>query len=339
MLKNRIFTFDVSGGYHETLSFIVFNLFAVLLCVNSYAEFPHQFLFGHTGRALAVAFSLDGKWLASGGANEILVWEIGVDEPMYSLTGHTGKIEDLAFRSDGNLVSASLDGTIRLWNIREQQEIRAFEGHAGQVTSVDLNADGSRLVSGSRDRTLKLWAADTGESLLTLEGHTDVVWSVAFSPDGSIIAPDQRMARCVFGMPLMVCNFIAWMDIHKVCFLLRSIRMAIFIASGARDGTVRLWNINPVAPGGTHGETEPFATYDRQIMSVRFNPNGRLLAIGLLNSPLDNTLKLWDVSAHSELQSFDTQIIHDLSFSPTRPQLVSRRGSRGSDHISGIQVI
>ena len=71
------------------------------------------------------------------------------------------------------------------------------------------------------------------------------------------------------------------------------------IASGARDGTVRLWNINTAAPGDRIGETEPFATYDRQVMSVRFNPNGRLLAVGLLNSPADNTLKLWDVSTLS----------------------------------------
>ena len=309
-------------------SFSIF--FAVLSCVNSYAEFSHQFLFGHTGRALTVAFSLDGKWLASGGANEILIWEIGVNEPMYTLTGHTGKVEDLAFRSDGNLVSASLDGTIRLWNIQAQQEIRAFEGHAGQVTSVDFNADGSRIVSGSRDRTLKLWAADTGEVLLTLEGHTDVVWSVAFSPDDSIIASGSEDGT------VRLWNASDGSQLHILEGHTQGVLSVAFhpdgnlVASGARDGTVRLWNINPAAPGGAIDETEPFATYDRQVMSVRFNPNGRLLAIGLLNSPLDNTLKLWDVSARSELQSFDTQIIHDLSFSPTRPQLAVAGAAEGA---------
>ena len=309
-------------------SFSIF--FAVLFCVNSYADFPYQFLFGHTGRALTVAFSLDGKWLASGGAKEILIWEIGASEPMYTLTGHTGKVEDLAFRSNGNLVSASLDGTVRLWNIWAQQEIRRFEGHAGQVTSVDFNADGSRIVSGSRDRTLKLWEADTGALISTLEGHIDVVWSVAFNLDGSIIASGSEDGT------VRLWNASDGSQLQSLTGHTQGVLSVAFhpdgnlIASGGRDGTVRLWNINPVAPGDAIGETEPFTTYDRQVMSVRFNPNGRLLAAGLLNSPADKTLKLWDIFTRSELQSFDTQIVHDLSFSPTRPQLAVVGAAEGT---------
>ena len=301
------------------LSLSVF--FAVLFCVNSYAEFPHQFLFGHTGRALAVAFSLDGRWLASGGANEILIWEPGADEPIYTLTGHTGKIQDLAFRPNGNLASASVDGTVRLWDISTQQQIRVFEGHAGQVTSVDFNPSGKRIVSGSRDRTLKLWETDTGKLLATFEGHTDVVWSVAYSPDGSRIASGSedgtvRLWNASNGSPL-----------HSLTGHTQGVLSVVFhphsnlIASGARDGTIRLWHINSLEFSDPIGDAEPFATYDRQVMSVRFNPSGRILAIGLLNSPTDNTLKLWDVPTRFELQSFDTQIVHDLSFNPTHPQL------------------
>jgi len=300
----------------------LFSIFlAVLLCVNGYAEFPHQFLFGHTGRALAVAFSLDGKWLASGGANEILIWEPGADEPIYTLTGHTGKIQDLAFRPNGNLVSASVDGTVRLWDISTQQQIRVFEGHAGQVTSVDFNPSGRRIVSGSRDRTLKLWETDTGELLATFEGHTDVVWSVAYNPDGSIIASGSEDGT------VRLWNASDGSQLHSLTGHTQGVLSVVFhphsnlIASGARDGTVRLWNINSLESSDPIGEAEPFATYDRQVMSVHFNPSGRILAIGLLNSPTDNTLKLWDVPTRFELQSFDTQIVHDLSFNPTYPQL------------------
>ncbi len=303
---------------------------AVLLCVNGYAEFPHQFLFGHTGRALAVAFSLNGRWLASGGANEILIWEAGADKPIYTLTGHTGKIKDLAFRPNGNLASASVDGTVRLWNVSAQQEIRAFKGHAGQVTSVDFNPDGTRIVSGSRDRTLKLWKADTGELLATFEGHTDVVWSVAFSPDGRIIVSGSEDGT------VRLWDASDGSQLHSLTGHIKGVLSVAFhpdgnrIASGARDGTVRLWNINPAEPGAAIEETELFATYDRQVMLVRFNPNGRILAVGLLDSPTDNTLKLWEVVTRSELQSFDTQIIHDLSFNQTRPQLAVAGAAAGT---------
>lgn len=304
--------------------------FAVLFCINGYAEFPHQFLFGHTGRALAVAYSLDGKWLASSSANEISIWETGVDEPMYTLTGHTGKIQDLVFRPNGNLVSASVDGTVRLWNVSAQQEIRAFEGHVGQVTSADVNPDGSRIVSGSRDQTLKVWEADSGQLRTTFEGHTDVVWSVAFSSDGSMIASgsedgtvrlwaasDGSQLRSLTGHTQGVLS----VAFHPASNL---------IASGGRDGTVRLWNINSTESSDTIGETALFAIYDRQVMSVRFNLDGHLLAVGLLDSPTDNTLKLWEVRSRSELQSFDTQIVHDLSFSPTRSQLAVAGAADGT---------
>ncbi len=309
-------------------SFLIF--FAFLFCVNSYAEFPHQFLFGHTGRALAVAFSLDGRWLASGGANEILIWETGVNEPMYTLTGHTGKIQDLAFRSNGNLVSASVDGTVRLWNVSAQREIRAFEGHAGQVTSVDFNPSGRRIVSGSRDRTLKLWETDTGKLLATFEGHTDVIWSVAFSPDGSMIASGSEDGT------VRLWNALDGSQLYSLTGHTQGVLSVAFhpdgnlIASGARDGAVRFWHINLAESSNPIGEAEPFVTYDRQVMSVRFNSNGRILAVGLLNSPTDNTLKLWDILTPSELQSFDTQIVHDLSFSPTRPQLAVVGSAEGT---------
>lgn len=310
------------------LSFAIF--FLIFFCVNSYAEFPHQFLLGHTGRALAVGYSLDGKWLASGGANEIRIWEVGVNEPLYTLTGHRGKVEDLAFRPNGDLVSASVDGTIRLWEIQNQREIHAFEGQVGQVTSVGFNSNGSRIVSGSRDRTLKLWEADTGKLLATFEGHTDVIWSVTFSPDGSMIASGSEDGT------VRLWDASDGSELHSLTGHTQGVLSVTFhpdgglIASGGRDGTVQLWHINPVESEDASEEMEPFATYDRQVMSVGFNPNGRLLAVGLLDSPTDNTLKLWDVLTRSELQSFDTQLIHDLSFSPTRPQLAVAGAAEGT---------
>ena len=310
------------------LLFAIF--FLIFLPVTGDAEFPHQFLLGHTGRALAVGYSLDGKWLASGGANEIRVWEVGVNEPMYTLTGHRGKVEDLAFRPNGNLVSASVDGTIRLWEVQTQREIRAFEGHVGQVTSVGFNSNGSRIVSGSRDRTLKLWEADTGKLLETFEGHTDVIWSVTFSPDGSMIASGSEDGT------VRLWDASDGSQLHSLTGHTQGVLSVAFhpdgglIASGGRDGTVQLWHINPVESEDTSEEMEPFAAYDRQVMSIGFNPNGRLLAVGLLNSPVDNTLKLWEVLTRSELQSFDTQLIHDLSFNPTRPQLAVAGAAEGT---------
>ncbi|MCZ6677135.1 MAG: dockerin type I domain-containing protein [Candidatus Poribacteria bacterium] len=303
-----------------------------ILCTNTYAELPPQFLFGHTGRVLAVAFSPDGKWLASGGggAYEIRIWDVASNEQIYTLTGHQGKIRDLAFRPNGDLASASVGGTVRLWNVPDQREIRVFKGHIGQVTSVAFSPDGRRIVSASRDRTLKLWDADTGELLDTFEGHEDVVWSVAFSPDGEMvvsgsedgtvrlwnISDDRGLSQSLAGHTQGVLSVAFHPD-------------GAAIASGSRDGTVRLWNVSALASAGGMEEA-PFATYDRQVLSVRFSPDGRLLAAGLLDSPTDNTLKLWDVLAHRELRSFDTQIKRDFDFSPDRTRLAVAGAADGT---------
>ncbi|MBI1922757.1 T9SS type A sorting domain-containing protein [Candidatus Poribacteria bacterium] len=298
-------------------------LMTVALCTSSDAEFTHQFLFGHKNRVLAVAFSPDGKWLASGGGGryEIRIWDVATSKQIYTLTGHTAQIKDLAFRNNGDLASASEDGTVRLWDVPAQGEIRRFNGHVGAaVTSVAFSPDGKRLVSGSSDRTLKLWEADTGKLLKTFEGHKDVVWSVAFSPTREVIASGSedrtvRLWNALDGSLLQ--TFTGHTErVWSVAFHPSGAQ----IASGSWDGTVRVWNVEQNAPLPLPIQLpipqKPFATYDREVLSVSFSPDGRLLAIGLVDKGNDNTLKLWEVATARELRSFDTKAKQDVAFSP-----------------------
>ena len=110
-------------------------------------------LTGDTGWVGSVAFSPDGRTLASGGG-----WA---------------------------------DGTIRLWNAKTGAHIRTLTGHTGEVSSVAFSPDGRTLASGGGDGTngtIRLWNAKTGAHLRTLTGDTSWVSSVSFSPDGSTIA-------------------------------------------------------------------------------------------------------------------------------------------------------
>ena len=119
-------------------------------------------LTGHTDWVWSVAFSLDGKTLASG----------------------------------------SLDNTIRLWDAHTGEYQHTLEGHTSSVWSVAFSPDGDTLASGgSWDETIQLWNARTGEIQQTLRGHTSRVTSVAFSPDGSTlrVGADRRF-DC--GMPI-----------------------------------------------------------------------------------------------------------------------------------------
>lgn len=106
---------------------------------------------GHPEYVFSVAFSPNGRMLASGGG---------------------------------------ADRTVRLWNVAGSMPrvIRTLRGHTSSVNSVAFSPDGETVASGSDDRTIRLWDAATGEPGATLHGHTDGVNSVAFSRDGKTLA-------------------------------------------------------------------------------------------------------------------------------------------------------
>ena len=85
------------------------------------------------------------------------------------------------------LASAGRDNSIRIWNVTEKRELATLVGHSDCVNAVAFSGSGGRLASGSADGSVKIWDLTTSQELLTLEGHTNGVADVAFSPDGTML--------------------------------------------------------------------------------------------------------------------------------------------------------
>jgi WD40 repeat protein len=169
-------------------------------------ELPHGKLL-HTfqaGDILAVAFSPDGKTLAScGRASAVFLWNVPAGSKKQELQGPAHKtqyeaIRDLAFSPDGTtLAAAHPDCHVRLWNLAKGKELTAMK-HPNPVLCLAFHPDGRTLVTGSDgDTLLRRWDVSTGKCVAEFE--TNAVWYinrqvnvVAFSPDGKTLVTNGK---------------------------------------------------------------------------------------------------------------------------------------------------
>jgi WD40 repeat protein len=141
----------------------------------------------HESFVNAVAFSPNGRWLASGGNDgTIRLWDPATGKLAMPLYGHTSKVAGLAFSPESTvLASASEDMSVRLWDPTTGQEVGMFRGHTAFANGVAF-FDGRTLASAGQDRTVRIWDVRRSRPVVFRE-HTAWVDSASFSPDGKLI--------------------------------------------------------------------------------------------------------------------------------------------------------
>ena len=152
---------------------------------------------GHLFSVGSIAYSRDGKLLASGGQDKtIKLWDVAsgrlirtlVDlNPAYKAPNHDENYQAVlatAFSPDGKTLAAgSWDETIKLWSVPEGKLLGAIEGKSDEIISFAFSPDGKVLASGSDDTTIRFWDVTSCRLLCTLALMYKEDW-VVYTPEG-----------------------------------------------------------------------------------------------------------------------------------------------------------
>jgi len=278
---------------------------------------------GHTREVGSVAFSPDGKRLATGSYDgNAKLWNLTTGQEELHLPGTDGSVHQVTFSRDGqSLAVAANTQSARLWDLTTGQERTGFQPSAvGKGSFVTFSRDGQLLAS-ALGNDVKVWDLVAGKEWATLRGHTDQVNpGSSFAPQGTLLATgsydctvrlwdvDRRQERNVLRGHTSCVPCLSFSPDGKS------------LASASWDRTAKIWEV------ATGQERRTFSGHIAEVASVSFSPDGKLLATG----SFDRTVKLWDTATGQELATLTghTDRVWRVAFSPDGKTLASASADR-----------
>ena len=266
-------------------------------------------LIDHSRDVSAIAYSPDGKYIASGSYDTtVKLWDVN-GKKLHTFAGHKDVVTSIAFSRDNKfLASSSIDRTVKIWNI-DNKEVKNLDFAEG-INSVVFSPDGKQLAIASGN-TASIISVDSGAKVQTLTGHSGDVVKVVFSPDGKLVATasaDQTVKIWNDGKELQTLKGHSG-AITSVAFSPDGKQLA----SASADNTVKLWTVDGK-------ELQTLKGHRNKVTDVAFSPDGKSLA----SASDDKTIKLWTVEGQ-EIQTLQghSDIVRSIAFAINGKNLAS----------------
>lgn len=234
---------------------------------------------------LTVAYSADGKWVATGGKDGIVwVWDTATGEVVARDGDYDYQVSTLDFAPEGALLAVgSMGGRLKLLDVAERKLLHDISAHRhsdteqAAVDELEFSPDGSRVATASDEGCVRIWEVESGQEVQVLDTRTpedgagEGLWALAWHPGGKLIA------------------------------------------TGSSQGMVKTWNVETGAVAGRSWELAAGVT------SVEFSPDGTLVA-----AAGDEQIVLWNGETGEQLHDLNAkESVRALRFTPDGKRLVS----------------
>lgn len=270
-----------------------------------------------------LAFSPNGKLLATGGSKQLIIVRDVQNGQVYKTLKHNGTVSSVEFSHDGKHIAAvSFHKSLKLWDVQTGKELFSTADILGGSCAA-FSPDGSRLATAYDDKTIRILDAKTGEEIQTLRGHeANSVLAIAFSPDGSRLAAGCSDTNNIKIWDLSTSQAITLKGhtsfVRSLAFSPNGTRLI----SVSRDNTLKLWDCKSgVEAIELRGHSKMSSKLSERATRVIFSPDGSQLASGV-----GTQLKLWDVEKGMELNSFGP-IMFNGGYSPDGRLIASGRSN------------
>jgi WD40 repeat protein len=231
----------------------------------------------HFNGVQVLAFSPDGKWVASGGVQEstVRLWQVSDGKQARQLTGHKDEIWGVAFSPDGTICgSASSDKSMRTWDATTGNSLQVYNGHTDWVRGVYFFPDKMRVLTAGDDKALRIWNLKDATVLKQIPAHTNFINSMSVSRDGRRAATgsvDQSVRVWDLGQGQEIAKFMHNQTVWAVAMSPDGKTVA---SATELSSTIKIWDVD------NKKELRTLQLPARP-WSLAFTPGGKVLAAGV----------------------------------------------------------